>query len=118
MSAVRSPMIPLRFRTSFQSNIRPRRRFWLVLVLAGGISGCSTLSGDENEVVIEYSSPYPGAAQLMADRHCAKFGKAVLHVQRGIEETGFMGFRTKTSIFECVARADDPAGGGAEGKDR
>ena len=51
----------------------------------------------------------------MADRHCAKFGKAALHVQKGIEETGFMGFRTKTSICKCVAKADDPASGGAEG---
>ena len=85
------------------------------MVLTGGISGCSTLSGDENEVVIEYSSPYLGAAQLMADRHCSKFGKAALHVQKGIEETGFMEFRTETSICKCVAKADDPAGGGAEG---
>ena len=111
-------MIPSSFRSNPRIDKRPRRRFWIVLVLAGGIAGCGTLSGDENEVVIEYSSPYPGAAQLMADRHCAKFGKAALHVQRGIEETGFMGFRTKTSIFECVAKADDPAVGGAEGKGR
>ncbi len=109
-------MIPLRF-PSPRSNRCPRRRFLIVLALAGGITGCSTLSGDENEVVIEYSSPYPGAAQLMADRHCAKFGKAALHVQRGIEETGFVGFRTKTSVFECVAKSDDTAGG-AEGKGR
>lgn len=111
-------MIPSRFRTSTQINIRPRRRFWLVLALAGGILGCSTLSGDEDEVVIKYSSPYLGVAQLMADRHCAKFGKSALHVQRGNEETWFIGFRTKTSIFECVAKADDPAGGGAEGRGR
>lgn len=111
-------MIPSRLRTRPRSNIRPRRGFWFVLVLAGGISGCGTLSGDENEVVIKYSSPYPGAAQLMADRHCAKFGKAALHVQRGNEETGFMGFRSKTSVFECVAKADNPAGGGVEGKGR
>ena len=51
----------------------------------------------------------------MADRHCSKFGKAALHVQKGIEETGFMEFRTETSICKCVAKADDPAGGGAEG---
>ena len=88
-----------------------------MLVLAAGISGCSTLSGDENEVVIKYSSPYPGVAQLMADKHCAKFGKAALHVQRGIEETGFVGFRTRTSVFECVAKSDDTAGG-AEGRGR
>ncbi|NQU61961.1 MAG: hypothetical protein HQ512_12590 [Rhodospirillales bacterium] len=76
-----------------------------MMLITGGTLGC-TLSADENEVVIEYSSPYVGAATALAERHCENFGKSARLVQSGIEKTNVLGFRKKVSVFECFSNPD------------
>ena len=70
------------------------------------IWGCTTVSANENEVVIEHMADYPGAALYMADEHCSKYGKTAQPVQRGIQKTYSLGFRKNVSVFHCVAKAE------------
>ncbi|MEE9316668.1 MAG: hypothetical protein V3U48_00090 [Rhodospirillales bacterium] len=82
------------------------------------VFGCTTVSADENEVVIEHMADYSGAAQYMADEHCRKFGKTAQQVQRGIQKTYALGFRKRVSVFLCTGKAEgrEPGTGYGGGK--
>lgn len=103
--------------SGFGGAFRPWRS-WPVTFISLAVWGCTTLSADENEVVIEHMAVYPGAAQYMADEHCRKFGKIAQPVQRGIQKTDTLGFRTKVSVFLCLGKAEgrDPGTGYGGGK--
>ncbi len=70
------------------------------------VLGCTTVSADENEVVIEHMANYSGVAQYMADEHCRKFGKTAQQVQRGIQKTYALGLRKSVSVFHCTGKAE------------
>lgn len=75
----------------------------IILVLAVIVSGC-TIRANDNEVVIEHPSVHIGIAREMADSHCGQFNKTARLIQASGEQSGFLGFRKKVSVFECVAR--------------
>lgn len=76
-----------------------------IILLAVVVIGGCTLKADENEISIEHLSTQPGVAQLMADRHCAKYAKSARRVQMGIDRAGPVpGIRYKISTFECIAK--------------
>jgi len=90
--------------------LRPKAWRWVAAVLVALLlAGCSTVRGDANEVVIEHLAEYPGAAQLLADEHCAKYGKRAEHVQMGTTKSSFIWLRGKVSVFECRPRPAAPA---------
>ncbi len=85
-----------------------------ILLTAAVVGGC-TLKADKNEISIEHLSTQPGAAQAMADSHCAKYAKFARRVQMGIERAGpILGLRQKISTFECVE--EQGRGSAAKGK--
>lgn len=75
----------------------------VILALAVFVGGC-TIRANDNEVVIEHPSVHIGIARKMADSHCGQFNKTARLVQASGEQSGFLGFRKKVSVFECVAR--------------
>lgn len=91
---------------------------WAVTFISLAVLGCTTVSADENEVVIEHMADYSGAALYMADEHCGKFGKIAQQVQRGIQKTYSLGFRKKVSVFHCIGKAEggEPGTGYGGGK--
>jgi len=87
-----------------------------ILLTAAVVGGC-TLKADKNEISIEHLSTQPGAAQAMADSHCAKYAKFARRVQMGIERAGpILGLRKKISTFECVEKGAEGQGPGSTAK--
>lgn len=84
----------------------------LVLALAAvALAGC-TLKSDPEEITIEHFADYVGVANLLAEQHCAKFGKKAKLVQMGPQDTYAIGIRKRVSVYHCVdADAKDGAGG-------
>lgn len=76
----------------------------LLTAISAVLAGCA-LSGDANEVTIEHFADYPGVAQMLAEDHCAKFGKAAKLAQMGLQDTYAIGLRKRVSVFHCI---DDP----------
>ena len=79
-------------------------RLAILLLMAVASGGCA-INADENEVVIEYFSDYPGVARYMAENHCAEYGKTASLVQIEPEKTYPLGFRKKRSVYKCVGKA-------------
>jgi hypothetical protein len=73
----------------------------LLAAASAALAGCA-LSGDAAEVTIEHFAEYPGVAQMLAEDHCAKFGKTAKLVQVGLQDTYALGIRKRVSVFHCV----------------
>lgn len=88
-----------------------RRRFRTALPAAAAVVlvGC-TVTSSPNEIAIEHFVEYPGVATLLAEQHCAKFGKRAKLVQMGLEDTYAIGIRKRVSVYHCVDGAPDAAG--------
>ncbi len=91
---------------------RARRPARLASVLAAfaaaALAGC-TVTSDPDEIAIEHFAEYPGVATLLAEQHCAKFGKQAKLVQMGAQDTYGIGIRKRVSVYHCI---DAPAGAG------
>ncbi|MFQ5765873.1 MAG: hypothetical protein ACE5GT_13195 [Rhodospirillales bacterium] len=85
--------------------------------LALALIGC-TVRADPDEIVIDHMASYWGVAQVVADSHCAKYGKIARYVQMGIERAPFIGIRQRTSVFECVDKTTDTGTGPGAAKER
>lgn len=87
-----------------------------IFLTAVALGGC-TVRADKNEISIEHLSTQPGVAQVIADRHCAKYAKVARRVQLGIERAGpILGLRKKISTFECVDKGAESQGRGSTAK--
>lgn len=85
------------------------------MALAAALAGCTVASGP-NEIAIEHFVDYPGVATLLAEQHCAEFGKQAKQVQMGLQDTYAIGIRKRVSVYHCVDGAADSARNGAEPK--
>lgn len=68
------------------------------------LAACAvTKTGDENGIVIEYTTHQPGVAQWKADNHCSQYGKSAVLARRGPRESNY-GLIPQTNVaeFDCV----------------
>jgi len=80
---------------------RPASAALLAAVTAATLAGC-TVASDPGEITIEYFAAYPGVATLLAEQHCAKFGKQAKLVQIGPQDTYGIGIRKRVSVYSCI----------------
>ncbi|MGH6663161.1 MAG: hypothetical protein ACREB6_16615 [Rhodospirillales bacterium] len=97
-------LIPGHHRARRQARVAPKLAAFAAAVLAG----CSVTSGPD-EIAIEHFAEYPGVATLLAEQHCAKFGKQAKLVQMGAQDAYGIGIRKRVSVYHCI---DSAAGAG------
>ncbi len=78
------------------------------IAASAALAGCTVTSGPD-EIAIEHFVDYPGVAALLAEQHCAKFGKQAKLVQMGAQDTYGIGIRKRVSVYRCVDGAADAA---------
>lgn len=85
------------------------RRRIAAVAAAAALAGCTVTSGPD-EIAIEHFADYVGVATLIAEQHCAKFGKQAKLVQMGAQDTYGIGLRKRVSVYHCVSGDGAPGG--------
>jgi hypothetical protein len=76
----------------------------VALLATAVVVGCTVASGPD-EIIVEHFVDYPGVAALLAEQHCAQFGKQAKLVQMGPQDTYGIGIRKRISVYHCIAGA-------------
>ena len=80
---------------------------WIGLALAApllALSACSTVTSDAEGISIRHSAENTLLVQRQAERHCARFGKHALEVQRSPVDNSYL-VQTVVTTFACVDKS-------------
>ncbi len=83
------------------------------LLTMAALASCTMTSGPD-EIAVEHFADYVGVATLLAEQHCAKFGKQAKLVQMGPQDTYGIGIRKRISVYQCIDGAASAVGSKAK----